>query len=69
MACGCTLVMAPGHRYTDVVADPENLEAYAVAMGQALLRGDRRANRFSAVKHFDPARTAAEFRQIIEQVV
>jgi glycosyltransferase involved in cell wall biosynthesis len=69
LACGCSVVMAPGNSYTEFTADPENLRAYAVEVGRAVVQGKREKNRESATKHFNPSRTAAEFLEIVEQVI
>ena len=65
------MVMAPGNRYTPFRAEPEDIEAYATMIGKVVNVGSkaRGRNRAMAEKHFDPARTARVFVDLIEQVV
>lgn len=68
LACGCTVVMAPGNRYTEFRADPEDLEGYAAAMSTALRYGNRRHNRKVAESCFDSQQTARAFIRILREV-
>lgn len=70
LACGCSVVMAPGNRYTPFRAEPEDIEAFAGMIGKAVNGGYnlRERNRAKAEKHFDPAATARVFVDLIERV-
>lgn len=64
LACGCQVVMAPGHDYTPYTADPVDIEAFAhqIDVAAGLAKTDRparrTANRAAAVLHFNPENTA-----------
>lgn len=68
LASGCKVVMAPGNKYTPYIADPEDLVAYAAAMGRAL-KDKRNNSRQMAKKYFDSSRTARQFVEIIQEVI
>lgn len=69
LACGCTVVMGSGQDYTPFVADPDNIADFAKQIQLAILNGDRRANRASAVRNFDSGKSALEFLEMMSKVI
>jgi glycosyltransferase involved in cell wall biosynthesis len=69
LACGCSVVMAPGNTYTDYVAEPEDLRYYATMISMAVQCGDKNTNRAAAQRCFSSERTAVEFLEMVDRVI
>jgi glycosyltransferase involved in cell wall biosynthesis len=71
LACGCTVVMAPGSKdkYTEFRAEPEDIQLYADTMGVALRYGNRWQNRQTAEDRFDSRVTAEAFIALVQEAI
>jgi len=73
LACGTQVVAGMGNPFTPYTADPEDLPAFAAAMGRAWEElkedrpGRRRANRLMAQEKFNPMNTAKQFVKLLEE--
>lgn len=76
LACGCSVVMSPrvGEQYTPYTCQCADIEGFAQQMDRAIQnrkakRTDQTAiNRASAMRHFDPKRTAEKFAALVAAV-
>lgn len=68
LACGCPVVMADG-QFTSYTAEPENLEAYAQAIEDAVSSANREVCRLKAEAYFSPKKSAREMLEIVQEAV
>lgn len=75
LACGCQVVMAPGGKYTQYRAEPEDLEAYAKAIKKTVVLRQhhqthcRYESRLMAEACFDSVETARMMIDLMQEVL
>ena len=70
LACGCNVVMAPNTKhYTPYTADPQALSYYASQIKHAARKPDPAYNRRIATQAFNPAKSAAQLIDLVQEVL